>query len=62
MFGAILYVPMYLQIVKGHSATASGLLLLPLMGGVIVSSVISGRVDLQDRPVQVVHGGRRGHR
>jgi EmrB/QacA subfamily drug resistance transporter len=44
MFGAILYVPMYLQIVKGYSATASGLLLTPLMAGVILTSIVSGRV------------------
>jgi len=44
MFGAILYIPLYLQIVKGHSPTASGLLLLPLMGGVIAASVGSGRL------------------
>jgi EmrB/QacA subfamily drug resistance transporter len=43
MFGAILYIPLYLQIVKGHSPTASGLLLLPLMVGVIGASVGSGR-------------------
>jgi EmrB/QacA subfamily drug resistance transporter len=43
MFGAILYVPMYLQVVKGASATKSGLLMLPLMAGIIVTSVISGR-------------------
>ncbi len=43
MFGAILYIPMYLQIVKGHSPTESGLLMLPLMVGVIGASVGSGR-------------------
>ncbi len=44
MFGAILYIPMYLQIVKGHSPTASGLLMLPLMVGIIGASVGSGRL------------------
>jgi EmrB/QacA subfamily drug resistance transporter len=44
MFGAILYLPLYLQIVKGHTATESGLLLLPLMAGLIVTSVFSGRL------------------
>jgi EmrB/QacA subfamily drug resistance transporter len=44
MFGAILYIPLYLQIVKGHSPTASGLLMLPLMVGVIGASVGSGRL------------------
>ncbi len=42
LFGAITYLPLFLQIVKGASPTASGLQLLPLMAGVIVSSIGSG--------------------
>jgi EmrB/QacA subfamily drug resistance transporter len=44
MFGAIIYVPFYLQLVRGYSATAAGLLMLPLMVGIIAASVGSGRV------------------
>jgi EmrB/QacA subfamily drug resistance transporter len=44
MFGAIVYLPLYLQIVHGVSATSSGLRLLPLMLGILTTSVISGRV------------------
>jgi EmrB/QacA subfamily drug resistance transporter len=44
MFGAIIYVPFYLQLVRGYSATAAGLLMLPLMVGIIGSSVVTGRV------------------
>lgn len=44
MFGAIVFLPLYLQTVQRASATTSGLLLLPLMGGLIVASVASGRV------------------
>ena len=44
MFGAIIYVPLYLQIVKGATPTKSGLLMLPMMAGVILTSIISGRV------------------
>jgi EmrB/QacA subfamily drug resistance transporter len=44
MFGAIIYVPLYLQIVKGATPTRSGLLMLPMMVGVIGTSIISGRV------------------
>ncbi len=44
MFGAIIYLPVYLQIVHGASATTSGLLLVPMMAGVLVSSVGSGRL------------------
>ncbi|HET8981772.1 MAG TPA: MDR family MFS transporter [Pedococcus sp.] len=43
MFGAIIYLPLYLQIVKGESPTASGLLTLPLMLGLLGSSIVSGR-------------------
>jgi EmrB/QacA subfamily drug resistance transporter len=44
MFGAIIYVPLYLQIVKGATPTKSGLLMLPMMAGIIVTSIASGRV------------------
>ena len=44
MFGAIIFLPLYLQIVDGASATESGLRLLPLMVGLIGASVISGRI------------------
>jgi MFS family permease len=43
MFGAIIYLPQYLQIVRGESPTASGLLTLPLMLGLLSSSIMSGR-------------------
>ena len=44
MFGAISYLPTYLQIVTGVSATGSGLLLLPLIAGLLVTSISSGRL------------------
>ena len=44
MFGAISYLPTYLQIVTGVSATTSGLLLLPPIGGLLVTSISSGRL------------------
>jgi predicted MFS family arabinose efflux permease len=44
MFGAITYLPQYQQIVRGASATASGLQLLPLMGGLLVASMGSGQI------------------
>src|SRR4051794_19877898 len=44
MFGAIIFLPVYLQLVKGASATASGLLLLPMMVGVLGASIGSGRL------------------
>jgi EmrB/QacA subfamily drug resistance transporter len=44
MFGGIVYLPLFLQVVVGVSATNSGLLLVPLMMGIIVMSVVSGRL------------------
>ena len=42
MFGAITYLPTYLQVVRGASPTGSGLELLPLMAGLLVTSIGSG--------------------
>ena len=44
MFGSIGFLPLYMQAVTGASATASGLALFPMMGGVVISSVIAGRI------------------
>ncbi|HLG93014.1 MAG TPA: MDR family MFS transporter [Acidimicrobiales bacterium] len=44
MFGAMTFVPVFLQLVTGASATNSGLLLLPVVGGLLVATVTSGRL------------------
>lgn len=44
MFGGMLMIPQYLQIVKGASPTKSGLEMLPLMLGMIISSIAAGQV------------------
>jgi EmrB/QacA subfamily drug resistance transporter len=44
MFGAVLFLPLYQQSVQGASATNSGLLLLPMLGAMMVVSLIAGRV------------------
>ncbi|KKZ70726.1 MFS transporter [Streptomyces showdoensis] len=44
LFGAASYLPTFLQMVEGASATESGLLMLPLMGGIVAASVVSGRL------------------
>jgi EmrB/QacA subfamily drug resistance transporter len=44
MFGAIFFMPLYLQTVGGASAENSGLLILPLMLGLMTSSITSGRI------------------
>lgn len=42
-FGAITFLPLYFQLVKGASPTDSGLLLIPLMLGFLATSILSGR-------------------
>ncbi len=44
MFGSITYFPVFLQVVKGVSPTASGMQMLPMMGGLLAMSVISGQL------------------
>ena len=44
MFGAITYLPAFFQVVRGISPTISGVYLLPLMAGLLVTSIGSGQV------------------
>jgi EmrB/QacA subfamily drug resistance transporter len=44
MFGGIIYLPLFLQVVGRKSATSAGLLLLPLILGIVFTSIVSGRV------------------
>ncbi|MCZ4261026.1 MDR family MFS transporter [Limimaricola sp. G21655-S1] len=44
MFGTITFLPLYLQVVQGVSPVLSGMFLLPMMGGLIGASMVSGRV------------------
>lgn len=44
MFGAIIYLPLYLQLVDGVSAMVSGLLMIPLMLGFLSTSILSGQI------------------
>ena len=44
LFGSITYLPIYLQVVKGESPTASGLQLMPMMLGMLATSIASGRI------------------
>ncbi len=43
MFGSLVYLPLFFQVVHQVTATQSGLWLLPLMGGLLVSSIAGGR-------------------
>jgi len=44
MFGALMLMPLYLQIVKGQSPTAAGLQMVPFMAGIITASTVVGRI------------------
>ena len=44
MFGALAYLPTYLQMVTGANATQAGLLMIPLMAALLITSVASGQL------------------
>jgi EmrB/QacA subfamily drug resistance transporter len=44
LFGSVTYLPLFLQVVKGATPTASGLQMLPMMGGMLVTSIVSGQL------------------
>ncbi len=44
LFGAVIFLPLFFQLVLGAGASRAGLMLSPLMGGVIVASVVGGRL------------------
>ena len=44
MFGSLSYIPLYMQVVNGNSPTVSGLRLLPMMAGMLVTSIGTGQL------------------
>src|SRR5919205_1574413 len=44
LIGSVTYLPVFLQIVKGLSPTASGLRMVPLMGGTLLTSILAGQL------------------
>ncbi|HEV8238605.1 MAG TPA: MFS transporter [Thermoanaerobaculia bacterium] len=44
LFGAVTFLPLFLQVVRGQSPTASGLQLVPMMGGMLLTSIGSGQL------------------
>ena len=44
MFGALLTLPLYLQVVTGLSATASGFATLPMVLGLMIAAITSGQI------------------
>ena len=44
LFGSITYLPLFLQVVKGSTPTGSGLQMVPMMAGMLISSIASGQL------------------
>ena len=44
LFGSVTYFPLFLQVVKGATPTASGMQMLPMMAGMLVTSIGSGQL------------------
>jgi len=44
MFGGAVFLGQYFQIGRGYSPTQAGLLTIPLMGGVLIASIVAGRL------------------
>ncbi|RJF57523.1 DHA2 family efflux MFS transporter permease subunit [Serratia inhibens] len=44
LFGSVTFLPLYLQVVKDSTPSQAGMQLLPLMGGIMISSIVSGRL------------------
>ncbi len=44
LFGSITYLPLFLQVVNGATPTGSGLQILPLIGGLLITSIGSGQL------------------
>jgi Na+/melibiose symporter-like transporter len=44
LFGSVTFLPMYLQVVKNSTPSEAGMQMLPMMGGVLLMSIITGRI------------------
>jgi Na+/melibiose symporter-like transporter len=44
LFGSVTFIPLYLQVVKGSTPTEAGMQMLPMMGGLFILSMVTGRV------------------
>jgi hypothetical protein len=57
--GIVLFLPLFVQIVLQAGATASGLVMLPMMAGLIFGSIVAGRIASQTKrykPTMIVSG------
>lgn len=53
MFGGMLVIPQYLQIVHGATPTASGIMMLPMVLGMMISSVVSGQLITRTGKIRI---------
>jgi hypothetical protein len=44
MYGAAIFLTQYFQLARGYSPTAAGLLTIPMMAGILVASIVAGRL------------------
>lgn len=44
MFGSLAYIPTYLQMVTGSNATQAGFLMIPMMAGLLITSIAAGQI------------------
>lgn len=44
LFGAVLFIPLYAQLVAGYSATDAGILLMPLMLSMVAAATLAGQI------------------
>src|SRR5438132_6455420 len=51
LFGTLLFLTFYLQVVKGNSPLTTGLLFLPMIGSILISSNLSSNIGLGPRPL-----------
>jgi len=58
MFGAIVMIPLYLQVVKGYSASDAGIKLIPLMLGILTMSIYSGKDNFKTWSLQTFPSSR----
>ncbi len=53
MFGGMLVIPQYLQIVHGATPTGSGIMMLPMVLGMMISSVVSGQLITRTGKIRI---------
>jgi EmrB/QacA subfamily drug resistance transporter len=44
LFSLVFFLPLFLQLAHGHDASAAGLLLLPVTGGIVIGATLTGRL------------------